>query len=63
MHLEVLTVRCAGRQHTLQFIYCQGLSRALIRRVLAAKRQVNESDIDEILEFYTANESLKNVGG
>jgi SpoVK/Ycf46/Vps4 family AAA+-type ATPase len=59
---------------------CQGLSRARIRRVLAAalaaKGQVNETDIDRvleekkqavrqtgILEFYTAHESLKNVGG
>ncbi|HIK14125.1 MAG TPA: AAA family ATPase [Leptolyngbyaceae cyanobacterium M33_DOE_097] len=59
---------------------CQGLSRSRIRRVLAralaAKQEVNESDIDEvleekkqairqtgILEFFTARESLKNVGG
>ncbi|HBB33026.1 MAG TPA: AAA family ATPase [Cyanobacteria bacterium UBA8803] len=59
---------------------CQGLSRARIRRVLAkaiaAKQQVNETDIDGvleekkqairqtgILEFFTARESLKNVGG
>jgi len=59
---------------------CQGLSRARIRRVLAkalaAKQQVDESDIDGvlaekqqairqtgILEFYTTHESLKSVGG
>lgn len=59
---------------------CQGLSRARIRRVLAkalaAKQQVNETDIDGaleekkqsirqtgILEFFTAHESLKSVGG
>lgn len=59
---------------------CQGLSRARIRRVLAkalaAKQQINESDIDEvleekrrairqtgILEFFTTKESLKSVGG
>lgn len=59
---------------------CQGLSRARIQRVLAkalaAKQQVNESDIDGvleekkqtirqtgILEFFTTSESLKNVGG
>lgn len=59
---------------------CQGLSRTRIRRVLAkalaAKQQINESDITgvleekkqtirqtEILEFFTTHESLKNVGG
>ncbi len=59
---------------------CQGLSRARIQRVLAkaiaAKQQVNEQDIDDvleakrqairqtgILEFYTTQESLKSVGG
>ena len=59
---------------------CQGLSRARIARVLAkalaAKQQVNETDIDGVLEekkqairqtgildFFTAQESLKNVGG
>ncbi|MEQ9667244.1 AAA family ATPase [Coleofasciculus sp. G2-EDA-02] len=59
---------------------CQGLSRARIARVLAkalaAKQQVNETDIDGvlgekkqairqtgILDFFTAQESLKNVGG
>ncbi|MGK7873310.1 MAG: AAA family ATPase [Xenococcaceae cyanobacterium] len=59
---------------------CQGLSRARIQRVLAkalaAKQQVNESDINGvleakkqairqtgILEFFTAQESLKSVGG
>ncbi|HIK10892.1 MAG TPA: AAA family ATPase [Oscillatoriaceae cyanobacterium M33_DOE_052] len=59
---------------------CQGLSRTRIQRVLAlalaAKQQVDETDIDRvleekqlsirqtgILEFFTAKESLKNVGG
>lgn len=59
---------------------CQGLSRSRIRRVLAkalaAKQQVDETDIDGvleekkqairqtgILEFFTSKESLKNVGG
>ncbi|MDB9315200.1 AAA family ATPase [Spirulina sp. CS-785/01] len=59
---------------------CQGLSRVRIQRVLAkalaAKEQINETDIDRVLEekkqairqsgtleFYTAQESLKNVGG
>jgi SpoVK/Ycf46/Vps4 family AAA+-type ATPase len=59
---------------------CQGLSRARIQRVLAsalaAKQQVDESDIDRvlaqkqqairqtgILEFFTTRESLKSVGG
>lgn len=59
---------------------CQGLSRARIRRVLAkalaAKQQINDSDIDGvleekqqairqtgILEFFNSRESLKNVGG
>jgi len=59
---------------------CQGLSRARLQRVLAkalaAKQQVDESDIDGvlaqkqqairqtgILEFFTARESLKSVGG
>ncbi len=59
---------------------CQGLSRTRISRVLAlalaAKQQVNESDIDGvlaekkqairqtgILEFFTPQESLKRVGG
>ncbi len=59
---------------------CQGLSRTRIQRVLAkalaAKQQVNESDIDGvleekkqtirqtgILEFFTPKESLKRVGG
>lgn len=58
----------------------QGLSRSRIKKVLAkaiaAKQQVDESDIDTvleekkqairktgILEFYTPAESLKNVGG
>ena len=59
---------------------CQGLSRAKIGRVLAkalaAKEQINESDIDGILEekqqairqtgileFFTSQESLKSMGG
>jgi SpoVK/Ycf46/Vps4 family AAA+-type ATPase len=59
---------------------CQGLSRTRISRVLAkalaAKQQVNETDIDGvleekkqavrqtgILEFFTPSESLKRVGG
>lgn len=59
---------------------CQGLSRARIRRVLAkalaAKQQINESDIEGvleekqqairktgILEFFNSRESLKSVGG
>jgi ATP-dependent 26S proteasome regulatory subunit len=59
---------------------CQGLSRARIGRVLAkalaAKQQINESDIDGvleekqqairqtgILEFVNSKESLKSVGG
>jgi ATP-dependent 26S proteasome regulatory subunit len=59
---------------------CQGLSRARINRVLAkalaAKQQINDSDIDGvleekqqairqtgILEFFNSRESLKNVGG
>ncbi|MBD2464872.1 AAA family ATPase [Oscillatoria sp. FACHB-1407] len=59
---------------------CQGLSRSRIQRVLAkalaAKQQVNETDIRSvleekkqairqtgILEFFTAQESLRNVGG
>jgi len=59
---------------------CQGLSRERIRRVLAlalaAKQQVDETDIDQvleekkqtirqtgILEFFTTHESLKSVGG
>ena len=59
---------------------CQGLSRSRIERVLAkalaAKQQVNETDINEvldakkqairqtgILEFFTTERSLKSVGG
>lgn len=59
---------------------CQGLSRTRIQRVLAkalaAKQQVNETDIESvleakqqairqtgILEFFTAQQSLKQVGG
>lgn len=59
---------------------CQGLSRGRVQRVLgkalAAKQQIDETDIDGvleekkqairqtgILEFFTARESLKSVGG
>ncbi|MFN3361404.1 MAG: AAA family ATPase [Pseudanabaenaceae cyanobacterium] len=59
---------------------CQGLSLTRIQRVLArslaAKQQIDETDIEEMLtekqaairqtqflEFHTAKESLKNVGG
>lgn len=59
---------------------CQGLSRIRIQRVLAkalaAKEEINESDIDSILiekqqtirqtgilEFFTTRDSLKSVGG
>jgi SpoVK/Ycf46/Vps4 family AAA+-type ATPase len=59
---------------------CQGLSRARVQRVLAkalaAKQQINETDISAvleekkqavrqtgILEFFTTQESLKSVGG
>ncbi|MFM6473967.1 MAG: AAA family ATPase, partial [Dolichospermum sp.] len=75
---EKLNLNGLGKEQLIKA--CQGLSRARIRRVLAAalaaKGQVNETDIDRvleekkqavrqtgILEFYTANESLKNVGG
>ncbi len=76
--LEKLKLSGLGKEQLVKA--CQGLSRARIRRVLAAalaaKGEVNESDIDGvleekkqavrqtgILEFYTTNESLKNVGG
>jgi ATP-dependent 26S proteasome regulatory subunit len=75
---EKLNLSGLGKEQLIKA--CEGLSRARIRRVLAAalaaKGQVNESDIDGvleakkqavrqtgILEFYTAHESLKNVGG
>jgi len=75
---EKLNLSKLGKEQLVKA--CQGLSRARIRRVLAAalaaKGQVNESDIDRvleekkqavrqtgILEFYTAHESLKAVGG
>jgi SpoVK/Ycf46/Vps4 family AAA+-type ATPase len=75
---EELKLQGLGREQLLKA--CQGLSRARIQRVLAkalaAKRQVNESDIDGvleekkqairqtgILEFFKPQESLKNVGG
>ncbi|MBC5795451.1 AAA family ATPase [Sphaerospermopsis sp. LEGE 00249] len=75
---EKLNLNGLGKEQLIKA--CQGLSRARIRRVLAAalaaKGQVNETDIDRvleekkqavrqtgILEFYTSNESLKNVGG
>ena len=75
---EKLNLNGLGKEQLIKA--CQGLSRARIRRVLAAalaaKGQVNETDIDRvleekkqavrqtgILEFYTAHESLKNVGG
>ena len=71
---------CAGLSREQLVKACQGLSRARIGRVLAsalaAKGQVDESDIDRvlaekqqavrqtgILEFFTARESLKSVGG
>ncbi|NET61084.1 MAG: AAA family ATPase [Symploca sp. SIO2E6] len=75
---EKLKVTGLGREQLVKA--CQGLSRGRIRRVLAkalaAKQQVDETDIDGvleekkqairqtgILEFFTARESLKNVGG
>ena len=75
---EKLKVSGLAREQLIKA--CQGLSRARIGRVLAkalaAKQQVNETDIDGvldekkqairqtgILEFFTASESLKNVGG
>ena len=75
---EKLKVTGLGREQLVKA--CQGLSLGRIRRVLAkalaAKQQVDETDIDGvleekkqairqtgILEFFTAKESLKNVGG
>ncbi|NEP60024.1 MAG: AAA family ATPase, partial [Symploca sp. SIO2G7] len=75
---EKLKVTGLGREQLVKA--CQGLSRGRIQRVLAkalaAKQQVDETDIDGvleekkqvirqtgILEFFTARESLKNVGG
>lgn len=75
---EKLKVEGKSREQLIKA--CQGLSRARIQRVLAkalaAKQQVNESDIQGvleekkqtirqtgILEFYATSESLKNVGG
>ncbi|MBR8829493.1 MAG: AAA family ATPase [Gomphosphaeria aponina SAG 52.96 = DSM 107014] len=75
---ELVKVSGLGKEQLVKA--CQGLSRARIKRVLAkalaAKSEVNESDIDGvleekkqgirqtgILEFYTTVESLKNVGG
>lgn len=75
---EKLKVNGLAREQLVKA--CQGLSRARIQRVLAkalaAKQQVDESDIDGvleekkqsirqtgILEFFTTQESLKSVGG
>ena len=75
---EKLKVEGKSREQLIKA--CQGLSRARIQRVLAkalaAKKQVDESDIQGvleekkqtirqtgILEFYATSESLKNVGG
>ena len=75
---EKLKVTGLGREQLVKA--CQGLSRTRTQRVLAlalaAKQQVNESDIDGvlsekkqtirqtgILEFFTPQESLKRVGG
>lgn len=75
---EKLKVEGLGKEQLIKA--CQGLSRARIQRVLAkalaAKQQVNESDIDGVLEekrqairqtgvleFFTTRESIKNVGG
>lgn len=75
---EKLKVKGLAREQLVKA--CQGLSRTRIQRVLAkalaAKQQINESDIDGvleekkqtirqtgILEFFTTSESLKNVGG
>ncbi|HEY9624636.1 MAG TPA: AAA family ATPase [Crinalium sp.] len=75
---EKLSITGLAREQLVKA--CQGLSRARIQRVLAkalaAKQQVNETDIigvlDEkkqairqtgILEFFTTQESLKSVGG
>ena len=75
---QSLKVSGLGREMLVKA--CQGLSRTRIQRVLAkalaAKQQVNESDIEAvlqqkkeairqtgILEFYSPKASLKNVGG
>ena len=75
---ELLQLSPLAREQMIKA--CQGLSRERIRRVLAkalaAKQEVNESDItlvlDEkkqairqtgILEFFSARETLKSVGG
>ncbi len=75
---EQLQVKGLAREQLVKA--CQGLSRARIGRVLAkalaAKQQINESDIDGvleekqqairqtgILEFFNSRESLKSVGG
>jgi SpoVK/Ycf46/Vps4 family AAA+-type ATPase len=75
---EYLKVSGLAREQLVKA--CQGLSRTRIERILAkalaAKQQVNESDIGEvleekkrailqtgILEFVNSQESLKNVGG
>lgn len=75
---EKLKVRGKAREQLIKA--CQGLSRARIARVLAkalaAKQEITESDIENILEekkqtirqtgileFFIASESLKNVGG
>jgi ATP-dependent 26S proteasome regulatory subunit len=75
---EQLKVAGVGRERLVKA--CQGLSRTRIQRILAkalaAKRQVDESDINtileakkqvirqtEILEFLNTKDSLKSVGG
>jgi SpoVK/Ycf46/Vps4 family AAA+-type ATPase len=75
---EKLNLKPLGREQMVKA--CQGLSRERIRRVLAkalaAKLEVNETDIDGvleekkqairqtgILEFFTSRETLKSVGG
>lgn len=75
---EKLKVSGLAREQLIKA--CQGLSRSRIKRVLAkslaAKEQIDETDIDnileekkqavrqtEILEFFTTKESLKSVGG
>ncbi|MFM7578932.1 MAG: AAA family ATPase [Microcystaceae cyanobacterium] len=75
---DKLNVNGLGKEQLIKA--CQGLSRARIHRVMAsaiaAKQQVNESDIDRvleakrqavrqtgILEFFHSQETLKSVGG
>lgn len=75
---EKLKVKGLAREQLVKA--CQGLSRVRIQQVLAkalaAKQQVNETDIEGvleakkqairqtgILEFFTVRESLKSVGG